>query len=1077
MNGVNFAKRMGTTLILGLCCLLAFAQGKTVTGTVTDAAGEPLIGVSVKVKGAQQGAITDFDGNFKLDNIGQETTLVFSYVGFISQEVKVGTQSMLNITLREDTQSLEEVVVIGYGSVKKKDITGSVATVNSDALVAVPVASVTEALTGKLAGVQITTTEGSPDAEMKIRVRGGGSITQSNDPLYIVDGFPVESISDIPATDIEDITVLKDASSTAIYGSRGANGVIIVTTKSGKEGKISVNYNAYISYKKLADKLNVLGSGDYARWQYELAMLDNSTKPNEINPESYSKFFGNWQDIDLYNDVATNDWQDIVFGRTGHTFNHNLSLTGGSDKMKFSFSYAHMDDKAIMQMSDFKRDNLSLKLNAKPVKNVTLDFSVRYAKTKVNGGGMNEQSSTSSSDARLKHAMIYTPFPVAGLSDATIDSGETDPSFNLYNPLESIRDTDRRQSRETLNMAGSFTWEIFDDFKFKSEFGYDTYRNQDNRFYGLTTYYVKNTPAEENKEKPAVILKGTDRNTFRNTNTVSYDFEKLLGKDSDHHLNVMVGEEYIIKKEKVMTNTLHGFPVTFDADQCFKLTTQGKAYEISDFYNPDDILFSFFGRVNYDYQSKYLFSATFRADGSSKFAEGNRWGYFPSAALAWRVSAEPFMEGTQSWLDDLKLRLSYGTAGNNNIPTGVLVQTWNSQTTGWLNPTTIYWAPSKTMANPDLKWETTITRNIGLDYTLFGGRLNGTFEYYWNTTKDLLILFPTSGTGYDSQYRNMGKTQNTSFEASINWIAVDKQNFGLSFNANIGFNKNKIKSLGMMNDFGQDSGWGSSAIGDDYWVAVGGQVGEMIGFRNDGRYEVSDFSGYDELTHKWILKEGIVDCSSVIGDLRPGSMKLKDLTGEGVVDQEDREIIGNANPLHTGGFGMNMRLYGFDLSANFNWSVGNDVYNANKIEYTTTAGSKYRNMLDIMSEGKRWTNLNEDGTLCNDPQKLAEMNANTTMWSPYMKQYVFSDWAVEDGSFLRLNTLTLGYTLPKALLSKVKIQSLRFYVTGYNLFCWTNYSGFDPEVSTRRQTNLTPGVDYSAYPKSRSVVFGLNLNF
>ena len=254
---------------------------------------------------------------------------------------------MLNITLREDTQSLEEVVVIGYGSVKKKDITGSVATVNSDALVAVPVASVTEALTGKLAGVQITTTEGSPDAEMKIRVRGGGSITQSNDPLYIVDGFPVESITDIPATDIEDITVLKDASSTAIYGSRGANGVIIVTTKSGKEGKISVNYNAYISYKKLADKLNVLGSGDYARWQYELAMLENSTKPNEINPESYSKFFGNWQDIDLYNDVATNDWQDIVFGRTGHTFNHNLSLTGGSDKMKFSFYYCPLNRKVV----------------------------------------------------------------------------------------------------------------------------------------------------------------------------------------------------------------------------------------------------------------------------------------------------------------------------------------------------------------------------------------------------------------------------------------------------------------------------------------------------------------------------------------------------------------------------------------------------------------------------------------------------------------------------------------------------------------------------------------------------------
>ena len=239
--------------------------------------------------------------------------------------------------------------------------------------------------------------------------------------------------------------------------------------------------------QKLADRLDVMGAGDYARWQYELAMLDNQTKPDEINPEQYSKYFGNWQDIDLYDDVETNDWQDIVFGRTGHTFNHSLSITGGSEKMKFSFNYAHIDDKAIMQMSDFVRDNLSLKLNVNPVKNVDLDFSVRYAKRKVNGGGMNEQSSTSSSDARLKHAMIYTPFPVEGLSDASVAGGETDPSFNLYNPLESIRDTDRRQRRSTLNMAGSFAWEIFKDFRFKTEFGYDTYDNQDNRFYGLST--------------------------------------------------------------------------------------------------------------------------------------------------------------------------------------------------------------------------------------------------------------------------------------------------------------------------------------------------------------------------------------------------------------------------------------------------------------------------------------------------------------------------------------------------------------------------------------------------------------
>ena len=1075
MNQKSLIGRWAATLLMSLCCLLAFAQGKSVTGTVTDPTGEPLIGVSVQVKGAKQGAITDFDGNFKLANVPQGSTLVFSYIGYVTEEARVGAgNAPLKITLREDAQSLEEVVVIGYGSVKKKDITGSVATVDADELVAVPVASAVEALQGKLAGVQITTTEGSPDAEMKIRVRGGGSITQSNDPLYIVDGFPVDNISDIPTTDIEDITVLKDASSTAIYGSRGANGVIIVTTKSGQEGKINVNYNAYISVKKLADKLDVLNPADYAKWQYELALLNNQTAEDPMNPEQYTQYFGNWQDIDLYNNVDTNDWQDIVFGRTGTTFNHSLSISGGSDKMKFSFNYSHMDDKAIMQMSDFVRDNLSLKLNVKPTKNTKLDFSVRYAKRKVTGGGMNEQNEYSSSDSRLKNAILYTPFPIEGLTDAAADA--TDPDFNLYNPMESVRDNDRLQRRETWNINGSFTWEIFKNFQFKTEFGWDTYDNDDNRYYGPTTYYVRERVSDGYKNMPAIVLTGTERNTLRNTNTLSYDFEKLFAKDSRHHLNMMVGQEYIITKEREMTNNLQGFPLGFDANDCFTLTTQGHPYEVNDYYSPNDILFSWFGRVNYDFDSKYLLSATFRADGSSKFAEGNRWGFFPSAAVAWRISAEPFMEGTRSWLDDLKLRFSYGTAGNNNIPGGQIVQTWASSVTNYLNTTDIIWAPSANMYNPDLKWETTITRNLGLDYTLFGGRLNGSLEYYWNTTKDLLILFRTAGTGYEGQYRNMGETANRGFEATINWVAVNKPNFGLNFNANISFNKSEIKSLGMMNDFTQSSTWNSDITGD-FLVAVGGEVGQMYGYRNDGRYEVSDFTGYDEVNHRWILRDDVVDSSPVVGDLRPGTVKLKDLTGEGLVNADDQEVVGNANPVHTGGFGMNMRVYDFDLSANFNWSYGNDIYNANKIEYTSTAGTKYRNMTTEMADGKRWTNLNPDGTLCNDPEQLAALNANTTMWSPYMQRFFLSDWAVEDGSFLRLSTLTLGYSLPKSLLSKVKIQNLRFYVTGYNLFCWTSYSGADPEVSTRRKTNLTPGVDYSAYPKSRSFVFGLNLSF
>lgn len=505
----------------------------------------------------------------------------------------------------------------------------------------------------------------------------------------------------------------------------------------------------------------------------------------------------------------------------------------------------------------------------------------------------------------------------------------------------------------------------------------------------------------------------------------------------------------------------------------------GTPFSIDNFYDPDDKLLSYFGRVNYDYQSKYLLSATFRADGSSKFAAGNQWGYFPSAAVAWRISSENFMEGTRKWLDDLKLRFSYGTAGNNNIPSGQMVQTYSNSATSWINGFSNYWAPSKTMANPDLKWETTITRNLGLDFTLFGGKLNGTLEAYLNTTTDLLIQFPVGGTGYDTQYRNMGETENKGFEATVNWTIVNKKNWGISLNANIGFNKNTIKDLGMMNDFGAETYWASSEIGNDFWIARGGSVGQMYGYRSDGRYETSDFVGYDATNDTWILKEGIVDASAVVGKIRPGSMKLKNIDGseDNKVTTDDREIIGDANPLHTGGFGINAYAYGFDLSANFNWSFGNDVYNANKIEFTQTGKYQYRNMTSEMADGKRWTNLKADGTLCTDLNELAAMNANTTMWSPLTDRMVFSDWAVEDGSFLRLNTLTLGYTLPKALLSKAKIQNLRFYVTGYNLFCLTSYSGYDPEVSTIRKTNLTPGVDYSAYPKSRQFVIGVNLNF
>lgn len=1047
----------------------AHAQKRTVSGTVKAVDDTPLPGVSVLEKGTQNGTVTDANGNYSL-SVNEDATLVFSFIGMKPVEVLVGNQTNIGVTLEDDVTQLSEVVVVGYGTQKKSDLTGSIVSIKGDDLKAIPVSTVAETLTGRLAGVQVTTTEGSPDAEVRIRVRGGGSLTQDNSPLYIVDGFPVNSISDISPSDIQSIDVLKDASSTAIYGSRGANGVVIITTKSGKEGKVSVNFNSFYGFKRIANTLDVLDPYDYVKWQYEHAVMDNSID----QLESYERFFGRYDDIDLFAGQPGNDWQKQVYGRTGYVFNNDLSIRGGSEKFSYSVNYARFKERAIMVGSDFERNNLTLKLNNKPSEKIDLSFSLRYSDTEITGGGANEQNEVSSADSRLKYAVTYTPIPLSGLTTA-----DTDPQIANYlvNPLVGAADNDRLQERRNYNLGGSFGWKIIENLQFRTDLGLDFYGYNDNRFYGLSTYYVDNVPASENQGAPAVILRDRKETRFRNTNTLTYDFSSMLGQD--HNLKFLAGHEMIQYQSNQLTNVVHGLPTLFSSDQAFKLTTQGTPQSTDNFYNPDDKLLSFFGRLNYDFLGRYLVTATYRADASSKFSKANRWGYFPSVAAAWKISEESFMTGASSWLNSLKLRVSYGLAGNNNIPGGQLVQAFVSNNTEWINGFNSFWGPAKVMANPDLKWESTQTRNVGLDFSVIEGRINGSVEVYKNNTRDLLLEFPVAGTGYDYQYRNMGENENKGLETSLNFIAIEKDKVGLNFTFNIGFNRNTIKSLGLMDNFGRNTNWASTEIGDDFWIETGGSIGRMYGFQADGRYEVSDFSGYDEASGTWTLREGVSDNSTVTGTVVPGMMKLKDITGDGVVNNEDRTIIGNANPKHTGGFILNGYAYGFDLTAAFNWSYGNSIYNANKIEYTSsTPRYQYRNFIDIMAEGNRWTNIDPStGALVTDAETLAAMNANTTMWSPYLARYVFSDWAVEDGSFLRLNTLTLGYTVPASLLSRARIQNLRFYVTGYNVFILTNYTGFDPEVSTRRKTPLTPGVDYSAYPRSRQIVFGLNLNF
>jgi len=1045
---------------------LSYGQNRQLTGVVKDKSdGTPLIGVSVTIKDSKSGTSTDANGVYKISIPQKGGSLVFTYMGYKTKTVVVGDQNKVDVTLDEDVNTLQEVTVnVGYGVVKKKDLTGAVSSVSSEVIAAAPVSSALEAIQGRVAGISIASTEGSPDADLVVRVRGGGSITGDNSPLYIVDGFPVASIADIAPQDIESIDILKDASSTAIYGSRGANGVVLVSTKNSKTGKTAIAYNVFTGVRNLANKLDLLTPSDYVRWQYERSLLDNS-------PNDYTQYFGNYQDIDLYDNVPANDWQEIIFGRTGTTFNQNINISGGGDKTKYSLSHTFVKDKAIMQLSGFERQNVNFKINHKLYDKLTLDFGLRYSNTKIKGGGANEQNEVSSADSRLKNAMLYPSFPVPGLTTTT----ETDDEFNLYNPMIAISDNDQYIQRKTYNINGAINYDIIDNLRLRSEVGYDGYRNDQDRFYGTTTYYVRNVPSAENQNLPAIILANTNRNSFRNANTLNYSFGKILGKD--HNLNALIGQEFIKTENGILTSVVHGFPKSFGFQDARVLSTQGKANSIDNNFSPDDKLLSFFGRANYDYQGKYLFSAAFRADGSSKFSPGNQWGYFPAFSAAWRISQEKFMSGTKSWITDLKIRASYGSVGNNNIPPGQMNQTFQNSVTTWVNGFNNYWAASKTMANPDLKWETTVTNNIGIDFTLLDSKLSGTVDLYRNRTKDLLLQFPVAGTGYDFQYRNIGETQNKGIELSLNWTAIKKTNFDLSFSGNINFNRNKVVSLGSIKNINGSSGWASTEIGVDYLVEEGAPLGRIYGYRNAGRYEVSDFTGYNAATGNWTLKPGVVDGTSFLGTIRPGTMKIEDLSGDGKIDLSDRTVIGNANPLHTGGFSVNSRIYGFDIGAYFNWSYGNDIYNANKIEYTSTSKYSSRNMIDIMASGNRWNNLRADGTISNDPAELAAMNAGTTLWSPYMKTFVLSDWAVEDGSFLRLSTITLGYTLPEKIASKLKMKKLRIYASGYNLWLLTDYTGFDPEVSTRRRTNLTPGVDYSAYPKSKSFVFGLNVNF
>ena len=1025
--------------LLSFFCLFLTGtiSAQTINGSVKDNTGEPVIGATVIEQGiSNSGTVTDIDGNFTIKLKGKSHKLSISYVGMKTQVVEVKGKSQVAVKLEDEATSLNDVVVIGYGSVKKKDLTGSVATVSSKALAEVPVASASEALTGKMAGVQVTTSEGSPDAEVKIRVRGGGSITQSNDPLYIVDGFPVDGIGDIPATDIEDITVLKDASSTAIYGSRGANGVILVTTKSGKSGKVNVSYNAYYSVKKIAKTMDLLTPYDYAKWQYELALLKN-----QKDITSYTDYFGNYQDMDMYKDVAANDWQDIVYGRTGHTFNQNLNINGGSETIKYAFSYAHMNDKAIQIGSNFKRDNFSLKLNTKPTKNTTLDFQVRYSDTDIRGGGANDATGSQDNDRRLKYALYYYPMPLSNLDESA--GSDDDELGNLFHPVVSQNDNDRVKERKQLNFAGAFGWEIIKNLKAKVEFGYDDYNQYDQRYYGKTTNQARNDFSDY-PGMPGITLEDTNRHKFRNTNTVSYDFKKLL-KSKKHSLNMMVGHEYIITKKRTHSDEIHGFPKDFDANTAWKLTGQGHPVKVNDIYSADDKLLSFFTRANYNYEDKYLLSFTFRADASSKFSKDNRWGYFPSASAAWRISDEQFFKNVKklSFINDMKIRASYGVTGNFQIGDYDHLATMSIDNYILGNGLAYGYKPDN-IKRDDLSWEKNQMINAGIDLQMFDGYLGLSVDYYNTNTSNMLLYVPVPLlTGYSTSLQNLGKVNNRGWEIGLTSQHTFANGLGYSFNVNYAKNTNEVKELGPGNAPIISSG----SVGHAYYITeVGKPIGSYYLLKYDGV-----FKNQQEL-----------DSYPHLANAKVGDFRFVDVDGSGDIDlDKDRTVCGNYMPKFTYGFGGKLWYGGFDMDFNFQGVYGNKILNLNRRYIDNMEGNVNGTKVAL----DRWKSPENPGSgwVNRANRKQTGSNGRT------------STWHLEGGSYLRLQNLALGYTLPRTFTQKFKVEKMRVYVSGQNLFTITDYSGYNPEVNARPSQNLTPGEDYGTYPLARTYMFGLNI--
>jgi TonB-dependent starch-binding outer membrane protein SusC len=965
---------------------------------------------------------------------------------------------------------LAEVVIIGYGSVERKNLTSSVSLINDKQLKDIPINSAAQALAGRLAGVQVTASEGSPNADVRVRVRGGMSITGDNSPLYVVDGIQVENaLSVLAPQDIESVTVLKDASANAIYGSRGANGVVLITTKSGKKGKTVVAVSSLLGVRQLANKLDVWKPADFVRYQYD------RSRGSTVNESGFLKAYGSFEDIDLYNDVPFVDWQEQIFGRNAMMSTNNVSINGGTQATSVSLSLTSNKEEGVMLGSDFDRKLINLKLDHEVNKKVKVGFNVRYNNTVVNGAGTSTPGSSSVN--RLRHSIKYRPFLSVAQSLDSYDrdyAQETNSnSLSLVNPILLTKQEYQKQKSSTVNFSGNVAIDITEFLNFRSTAGVDIFGDQIYMFNDTIT----NASKSNGGGQPIASIDTKGKTIFNNSNVLSFTSSGLKNFPSSHKVDVLLGQEIYSTDDKRNFQENKFFPIGITPKLAFGSMQLGAPQPTSFTRESQSRLASFFTRASYNYNDRYLATFSVRADGSSKFSENRRWGYFPAGSLMWKMHNESFMQGLTSTLNELKFRVSYGTSANNRIPDYSYLDTFIANAYYSINNNQVIGYEPSLLANDRLKWEATVSRNVGIDAAFLGGKLQFSVDYYLNTSKDLLIgqNIPTTS-GYKIQTQNRGKTSNKGVEIQLSGTPYNRGDFRYDANFNISFNKNKIVNLGDQESFLVSSNWAGSNQPADYKVIVGQPVGTIWGLITDGYYQVSDFD-YNSGTGMYTLKAGVPSNQGITSIApQPGVIKFQDYNEDGIVNDADRTVIGNTSPKFFGGLNQTLAYKNFDLSVFINFQVGNDVLNANKLEFTSgyTVNS---NLLATMSN--RFTNVNSEGAVVTDPAALEALNSGATIWSPLTTAasfYVHS-WAVEKGSFARINNISLGYSLPQNILNKLRLTKFRIYGTVNNLAVFTKYSGYDPEVNTRKDPPLTPGVDYSAYPRSKGYIVGFNLTF